>query len=121
MDEEIKTNIAAPDTWVRLLLMVLFGICASIALWVVWLVAAAQFLFSLITGRTNANIDSFASVLVAYLGQIFSFLVYQTEERPFPFSPLPDADDDYFEAMSSTKGSKMSSGSRKKPADMDEE
>jgi len=92
MDDEIRTNITSPDTWLRLLLMVLFGICASIALWVVWLVAAAQFLFSLITGRTNENIDRFAVVLVAYLGEIFSFLVYQTEERPFPFSPLPDPD-----------------------------
>lgn len=91
MDEEVKSNIADPDTWIRLLLMILFGVCASVALWIVWLTAAVQFLFALITGRPNENVHDFAGVLAAYLGQIFAFLLYQTEERPFPFSPLPSA------------------------------
>lgn len=90
MDEEIKTNILSPQTWLRLLVMILFVICANVALWVLWCVAALQFLFTLVTGRPNENVTAFSAGLLVYLSEIFEFLVFKTEERPFPFAPFPD-------------------------------
>ncbi|GAB1262950.1 DUF4389 domain-containing protein [Aurantivibrio plasticivorans] len=94
MDEELKTNVLSPDIWMRLLVMVLMVICANVSLWVLWLVASLQFLFSLVLGRPNENIDEFSTGLLAYLRQIFEFLVFKTDDRPFPFAPFPRDDEE---------------------------
>ena len=88
MDEELKTNILSPEIWIRLLVMVLMAICANLSLWVLWFVACLQFLFALVTGRPNENISEFCNWLLTYLRQIFEFLVFKTEEKPFPFTPF---------------------------------
>lgn len=89
MDDEVRERISSGDTWLRLLFIVVFGLLATVATWLVWLVAAAQFLFALFTGRTNDNLSEFADTLVAYVAQAYSFMVYRTDDKPFPFAPPP--------------------------------
>ena len=86
MDEEIKANLSSPDTWLRLIVMIGFGIVASILIWLVWLVAAVQFICTLITGRINQNLDDFSAGLVLYLTRIFEYLMFRSNDRPFAFS-----------------------------------
>ncbi|MEX1032451.1 MAG: DUF4389 domain-containing protein [Cellvibrionaceae bacterium] len=90
MDDDVKERLSAADTWVRLLFIVVFGFCATVATWLIWVVAAAQFLFALFAGRTNDNLSKFADTLVAYVAQAFSYMVYRTDEKPFPFAPPPE-------------------------------
>ena len=92
MDDEIRTNISSPETWLRLLLIGFFAFVANILMWVVWLIAGVQFLWSLITGRTNDNLDEFSASLVAYLTTIFEYMVYRSDTKPFPFSPWDTVD-----------------------------
>lgn len=89
MNDEVKERLSSGDTWLRLLFIVLFGFCATVATWLIWVVAAAQFLFALFAGRTNDNLSEFADTLVAYVAQAFSYMVYRTDEKPFPFAPPP--------------------------------
>lgn len=87
MDDEIRTNITSPDTWLRLLLIIFFAFVANVLMWLVWIIAGVQFIWSLITGKTNENLDEFSSALVTYLTTIFEYLVYRSDTKPFPFSP----------------------------------
>ena len=86
MDEEIKAKIASPDTWLRLLLMIGFAIVANVLIWLVWLIAAVQFISTIIIGRVNQNLDDFSGSLVVYLTRIFEYLVFRAELKPYPFS-----------------------------------
>jgi len=91
MDEDLKERLSAGDTWLRLLFIVVFGVFASIATWLIWLAAAVQFLFVLFAGKTNENLSAFADTLVAYVAQAFSYMVYRSDAKPFPFAPPPKA------------------------------
>ena len=101
MDDEIRTNIASPETWLRLLFIVAFAIVANILIWLVWIIAGVQFLCSLITGKTNGNLDDFSAGLVTYLTSIFEYMVYRTDTKPFPFTSWDETQQKY--AATSTK------------------
>ncbi|MCW8196229.1 DUF4389 domain-containing protein [Proteobacteria bacterium 005FR1] len=89
MDDDVRERMSSGETWLRLLFIVIFGFFATVATWLIWLVAAAQFLFSLFNGRSNENLSEFADTLVAYVAQAFSYMVFRTDEKPFPFAPPP--------------------------------
>jgi hypothetical protein len=90
MDETIKSHLTNPDLWVRGLFMILFAVAYSIAELVVVLVVVVQFLIVLFTGRSNENLQTFGKNLSTYVYQILQFETFNTETRPFPFSPWPD-------------------------------
>lgn len=89
MDDDVRERLSSGETWLHLLFIVLFGFFATVATWLIWLVAGAQFLFSLFAGKTNENLSEFADTLVAYVAQAFSYMVFRTDEKPFPFAPPP--------------------------------
>lgn len=89
MDENVRDRVSSAETWLRLLFVVMFGFFAAVAICLIWLVAVTQFLFSVFTGRVNENLSEFADTLVAYVAQAFSYMVYRTDEKPFPFAPPP--------------------------------
>ncbi|HTQ98476.1 MAG TPA: DUF4389 domain-containing protein [Candidatus Acidoferrum sp.] len=90
--EQIKANMLSTTFWVRVLFMAIF----ALVLWALWLavivICIVQTLIVLITGEINAELKKLGSVAAAYLGQVVGFMVFATEEKPFPFSPFPGAD-----------------------------
>lgn len=91
--DSIKTNILTPDHWVRLLFMILFGVVLQVTSIVVGVVVVLQFIFALITGSDNTNLRQLGASLTTYIAQTLSFLTYNSEEKPFPFSDWPDSKD----------------------------
>lgn len=87
--DEVKQNLLAPAQWLRILLMAGYGL----ALWVLGMalvvIVVTQMLMALVTGSANANLRSFGAMLAVYTGQIIAFLVYATDDKPFPFAPFP--------------------------------
>jgi hypothetical protein len=49
-----------------------------------------QFLAVLVTGRANEPLLQFGKNLSVYILEILEFQTFNTELRPFPFSPWPD-------------------------------
>lgn len=92
MDSEIKEHLASTNTWGRALFMVLFGIIYSVAEIVLVTVVVLQFCFVLFSGSTNARLLTFGAELSDFLYQIFRYLTYNSEEKPFPFSNWPSQD-----------------------------
>ncbi|WKD51062.1 DUF4389 domain-containing protein [Microbulbifer spongiae] len=91
-NDELKRNLTSGSQWVRLLYMVLFAICLEIAGFVLLAVVVLQFLFSIINGSANDNLRRLGDQLASYVYQAIQFLIYNTEEKPFPFSEWPESD-----------------------------
>ena len=101
---EIADNITQPSVWIRLLLMTVFAIASYFVLLPLILVLSiAQALFTLITGKGNANLRYFSSALELYISQLFKFMTYLSEVKPFPFSDLPEVEDDSLQEKSPPK------------------
>ncbi|MEX0963412.1 MAG: DUF4389 domain-containing protein [Pseudohongiellaceae bacterium] len=95
---EIVDNIKQPSVWIRVLFMVLFGIASYLLILpLIIILSIAQALFSLITGKPNANLRYFSATLELYVSQIIKFLTYLSEVKPFPFSDLPEVEDSSLE------------------------
>ena len=86
----LKDNLLNTQTWIRLVLILLFWIPRCISIWIVNAVAAAQFLFVLITGRKSDYINNFSLMLGSYLLQIVDYQTFVTDQAPFPLSEFPD-------------------------------
>jgi hypothetical protein len=119
---EVADNIIQPSAWIRVLFLALFALASYFVLLPLILVLSiAQALFTLITGDTNANLRYFSSALELYVVQLFKFMTYLSEEKPFPFSDLPEVEDDSLpEEPAAKKESKekasATSTAAKKPA-----
>ncbi|GAB2877614.1 DUF4389 domain-containing protein [Microbulbifer echini] len=91
-NDDLKRNLTSGNQWVRLIYMVLFGICLQIAGWLLLAVVVLQFLFSIIAGNPNDNLRRFGDQLASYIYQAVQFLIYNSEEKPFPFAEWPESD-----------------------------
>ena len=90
MNQELKQNLLSQRQWVRLLFMVLFIMCLYAAVFIAAIIIPAQFIFSLITGENNPKLRRFSANLSYYIYQVFLFLTYNTEKKPFPFDDFHD-------------------------------
>ena len=89
MDPELKENISNTNTWGRLVLMLLFGIIYSVAEIVLMAVVFIQFCFVLITNAKNPRLLRFGKEISQFIYQVFLFLTFNTEDKPFPFADWP--------------------------------
>ncbi|AUI69454.1 DUF4389 domain-containing protein [Beggiatoa leptomitoformis] len=85
----LKENLHNANTWIRGAWMLLFIIVYEIAAFVIGLLAIVQFVLLLTAGTPHSTLLSFSQRLNAYVYQIINYLIYATEERPFPFSSFP--------------------------------
>ena len=93
LDKSIDNVIQSP-VWIRTLLVAVFAIASYfILLPLIIVLSIAQGLFTLITGNANANLKYFSAVLELYISQLFRFLTYLSEVKPYPFSNLPEVED----------------------------
>jgi hypothetical protein len=60
---------------------------------IVGIVALLQFLFVLFSGEQNRRLTEFGSGLSVYIYRIITYWTFNTEEKPFPFSPWPGVDE----------------------------
>lgn len=89
MDEEMKSNLKSKSIWVRGLFMLLFAALYGVAELVLVVVAVFQFGHALFTGRPNDNVTAFGRSVGRYIFEITLFVTFNTDDRPFPFSPWP--------------------------------
>ncbi len=90
-NEQLKSNLTSSKHWLRLIFMLVFAAVLQLASLVMWVLVSAQFLFSLITGSDNAHLRRFGYSLSTYIYDVFKFLTYNSEEKPFPFADWPEA------------------------------
>lgn len=84
--QQVKRNVTARTTWVRLLFMALFGVVFWLLHCVLAVVVGLQFLIVLATGSPNKRLLTFGHELGIYYHDIVVFLTFKTDAKPFPFS-----------------------------------
>lgn len=93
MSDEIVENLKKPSAWLRVLFMAGFAVALYVVGVVLLVLMLAQIVFSLVTGSDNANLRKLGASLSEYVAQILAFLTYNSEEKPFPFTPFPLSDE----------------------------
>tara|TARA_B100001250_G_scaffold346680_1_gene316619 strand:- start:274 stop:684 length:411 start_codon:yes stop_codon:yes gene_type:complete len=79
--------IKDPGNWLRILITILFAVFLYfIIVPLVIVIMVSQILFNLFLGSSNANLREFSEILVNYVTQILGFVLYNSDEKPFPFS-----------------------------------
>jgi hypothetical protein len=91
MDEDLKHNLTAGETWLRGLYILLFAFFLFISRIVTAAVVVIQFLFTVFTGQANENLRIFGLSLSRYIYQCLLFLTYNSDTKPFPFEDWPDS------------------------------
>jgi hypothetical protein len=89
MSSDLKENVSNTNTWGRALFMILFGIIYSVAEVVLVAVIVIQFLFVLFSSDKNERLLHFGKELSTFIYQVFLYLTFNTEEKPFPFADWP--------------------------------
>ena len=90
MKEETRENLVRSEIWIRAFYMVLFAIAYSLAEAIIVLLAIFQFVALLVTGKVNEPLLRFGKNLSVFMFDILEFQTFNSEFRPFPFSPWPD-------------------------------
>ncbi|MCB1664327.1 MAG: DUF4389 domain-containing protein [Pseudomonadales bacterium] len=94
MSDDIVENLKEPSQWKRIAFMIALAVALYVATIVLTLLTVAQALFSLLTGENNENLRDLGRDLATYVHQIWSFLTYNSEMKPFPFSPYPGSEEE---------------------------
>ena len=89
---DIKENVKNRGVWLRGLFILIFSFILYFAFCLVWLLVLFQFVSKVVTGNLNQQLADFSSGLLRYISQILGYITFQSDERPFPFSPWPEAD-----------------------------
>ena len=80
-----KDEILKSSKWIRFIFMVLYAFALNFALTICIGLAFIQFLFVLFTSKVNPSIANVNSYVIEFFEDSLSFLLFQTEEKPFPF------------------------------------
>ena len=90
MKENTRENLVRRDIWIRALYMLLFAIVYSVAEAIIVLLAIFQVVALLISGQVNELLLRFGKNLSVFMFDILEFQTFNSEIKPFPFSPWPD-------------------------------
>jgi hypothetical protein len=82
---DFERHVKSRSTWLRLLFMIVMGVCYAVSRFVVGVVIVLQFFYVLFTGETNPRLKELGQSLATYTYQILQYLTFNTEQRPFPF------------------------------------
>ena len=78
----------------RLVFMVFFVVIYKVLDIVLLLIAVAQFLFHVITDKDNETLRQVGDGISCYYFQIYRYLTYNSNQKPFPFSDWPTSTED---------------------------
>lgn len=84
-DGRIGQNLKSRTTWLRLLFMCIFAFLIGLAGMVGSFVVVVGFLWVLITGEINRQLQQVGQSLAAYIYEIVRYLTFNSEDKPFPF------------------------------------
>ena len=85
-----KEEILKSSKWIRFIFMVLYAFALNFALTICIGLAFIQFLFVLFTSKVNTSIANVNSYVIEFFEDSISFILFQTEDKPFPLKNNSD-------------------------------
>ena len=100
-----KDEILKSSKWIRFLFMVVYAFAINFALTISIGLAFVQFLFVLFTSKVNISIANINAYIIEFFEDSLAYLLFQTEEKPFPFKNNTIDDEVIIEADELVDGS----------------
>jgi hypothetical protein len=94
MKEEMRENLRDEGIWLRGVFMLFFLIAYNIAEVLIVLITLFQFVTVLLTRRVNETVLRLGNNLSIFAFEVFQYVTFNSNDRPFPFSPWPDEESD---------------------------
>ena len=94
MKETLRENLINEKIWMRAVFMILFLIVFWVVEFLIFFAALFQFVTVLLTNRTNEAVLRLSNNLSFFALEIFQYLTFNSNLRPFPFSAWPDKEPD---------------------------
>ena len=91
--EEVKEEVLKVGKWKRFFFMTVYAFAIQFALNIALVIAFIQFLFFLFTSKINEALFNFNKQIFLFFDDTLNFLLFQTEEMPFPFNKSSNADE----------------------------
>ena len=88
-EENLKKNVKDKDTWLRFVYLVMFGVVFYLCSLLAFATSVFQFLAKLFSGSSFEGLSEFGDQLATYVSQVIRYLTFASDEKPFPFAPLP--------------------------------
>ena len=82
-----KEEILKGSKWVKFFFMVVYAFAINFVISISIGLAFVQFLFYLFTSKPNSSISTFNDYLLEFVSDTLAFLLFSTEDKPFPFKP----------------------------------
>lgn len=89
-----KPGYADQGFWFRVIFMLLYWVILNIAVTVFGVLLVLVSLIKLGSKHEPVLLAGWLKSMTSFIGQIFSFLSFGSEEKPFPFQPWPQVDQD---------------------------
>ncbi len=93
-ENELKKNVKDKDTWLRFVYLIVFGIVFVVSVYMTFLGSLLQFLAKLFSGGSLSFLSEFGDNLATYQAQVTRFLMFASDEKPFPFAAFPSKNKD---------------------------
>ena len=128
--EEVKEEVLKVGKWKRFFFMTVYAFAIQFALNIALVIAFIQFLFFLFTSKINEALFNFNKQIFLFFDDTLSFLLFQTEEMPFPFKKSLNEDGDMnapeivegeADVIQEDESEEAFNDSEDKPADSEEE
>jgi len=74
ISDEAMSNIKDSSTWIDALLVIVYLAVISYSIFLLWIIAFAQFIFKLITKNPNKNLGDLTNVFQKFINQIIDLL-----------------------------------------------
>ena len=88
MDQINREEIIKTSKWARLIYMLIYAVIFNFSIPFLFGFALIQFLFFLLTGNVNEPLSRVCYWLLKFYNQIISYLLFQTDLPPFPFTDI---------------------------------
>jgi hypothetical protein len=96
--EEVKEEVLKIGKWTRFLFMLLYAFALNFVISVSIGLAFIQFIFVLFTAKVNEALSDFNKHLYLFVSDTLKFLLFDTEDKPFPFKKSSEEEGEVIEA-----------------------
>ena len=97
--EEVKEEVFKLGKWTRFVFMFLYAFVLNFVISVSIGLAFIQFLFYLFTSKVNESLSDFNNHLFLFVSDTLKFLLFETDDKPFPFNKSKESEEDSHEVV----------------------
>lgn len=90
MSSTVSEHLSKPEPWKRGLFMIFYTLLYSVAEIVLIAIAFVQFAYTIFSGDINPKLKKLGHEISYYVYQIFQYLTFNSEQKPFPVADWPE-------------------------------